>query len=69
MLKPGNADLHTTANGTVLKAIVKNGFVGLSLEERMYPCDSAVEGGVDRRRWDLRSKEIKGQRDGRRKEI
>lgn len=35
----------------------------------MYPSDGAVEGGVDRGRWDLRTKEVKGQRDGRRKEI
>ena len=69
MPKPGNANLHTTAYGTVPKVIVKNGFVGLSLEERMYPSDSAVEGGVDRGRWDLRTEEVKGQRDGRRKEI
>lgn len=58
----GNANLDTAAESTVLEVIVRDRVVGMILEERVYPSDSAIESGVNRRRWDLRTEEVKDQR-------
>ena len=58
MQNRGDANLNNVADSTVLKVVIREGIVGLSFQERVDPGDSAAEGSVDRRRWDLNAEEV-----------